>query len=212
MRRGLTFLSFHLGRSLSNHWYFTNVCWYDLTQELRLESGEVKVRERAFWIVNKGGAEIKQWAVHFSRVRRQNSSLMFHVTSAFLFTGSLHVLPSLVWGQQGQGCWTNHLIIVSPHPFQHKTLQELLGWGWRSGFIPSSFNRLSSYAQSISSWRDPEWTTLRKKIQSTVNHEKELLSPRPTESRHHGLGVVTLAACTLSHPAVVEAQIQSTLC
>lgn len=144
-------------------------------------------------------------------------NLMFHTFLTSFFTVNLHVLPGLDL-VSSTGIWAVNnplIILVSPLPFlQHRTLQELSGWGQRSVLIPLSFDRVTpTPPHSISKDGDlcephqerkssPQW------IKRNNWWVQGQLSPSLLR-----MEVITFGfSHPLLHPSIPEAQIQSTLC
>lgn len=111
-----------------------------------------------------------------------------YITLTFFSTGRLHQLSHLVLNSIGTRTMNQSSLLTGcPHTF-HAALQgsaETLAMEVKVWMQPFKLwqSPPHQHTQSIKSGRVPAWTISRKKTQSPVNREKELLSARFTESQ-----------------------------
>lgn len=225
-RKVLTFFSVHSVRNPANDAYHTNVCRYNLMQELRLR--KVKLEEQAFWIFEwEKGAILTSGGrpptpshrnYRFS-CRGQNSWMWGFVRFFFYFISNLHLLPSPALMNSTEmgtvtNCWLSLGLLL--HLLSSSTGLRGSSQDGDDGLYLSLWAVTGSltHSEHIKSWRVPDVSHIKEKsnpqwitrkncwIQGELSHKLSVMLGEVIN-----FGFLHSSFC----PAVTEAQIQSTL-
>lgn len=212
-------------RNPANDAYHTNVCRYNLMQELRLR--KVKLEERAFWIfewekgavlTSGGRPPTPSYSNYRLSCRGQNSWMWGFVRFFFYFVSNLHLLPSPALMNSTEmgtvtNCWLSLCLLL--HLLSSSKGLRGSSQDGDDGLYLSLWAVTGSltHSEHIKSWRVPDVSHIKKEksnpqwitrkncwIQGKLSHKLSVMLGEVIN-----FGFLHPSFC----PAVTEAQIQS---